>query len=236
MLKSIVLFAAGALAALYNNDQVCDGPYVLCAAAPCTYLPGNSSYASCSCVGPYTGLNLGTSNDTCKSRTESLISTFSLRNPYAPPSQYDSSSGSSGGWSGNGWGGHGSVWSKGSGGQGGYGGHGGNGGSGSNVPPVYAIPCTGSNAAPWTDCNGAPCTVGKNGDVTCICPVQPASDNFYYGKECPKDDAGLTALCKQLKSTADAPSSATRETLPGIIEGITLGPFYGNQNQISSCV
>lgn len=227
MLKLLFLLASGALAAVYHNEQVCDGPYALCSAAHCSYLPGNSSFASCSCVGPYTGLNLGLANNTCKSRTESLISTFSLRNPYAPPSQYDTaSSGSRGAFSG---------------------------GSQGSVPPVYAIPCTGSNAAPWTDwqaaiqrrgvttitdspsSNGAPCTVSRSGAVTCICPVQPASDNFYYGNECPKSDSGLTALCKQLRSTASAPASATRENMPRIIEAATLGAFYGNQNQISSC-
>lgn len=133
MYNLLCLFlASSALGAVYHNEQVCDGPYVLCSAAHCTYLPGNSSFASCSCVGPYDGLNLGLSNNTCKSRTESLISTFSLRNPYAPPSQYETVS--SGGWSRNGWGGFG-----------------GPGGSQGSVPPVYAIPCTGSNAAPWTD-------------------------------------------------------------------------------------
>ncbi|KAF2159533.1 hypothetical protein M409DRAFT_30008 [Zasmidium cellare ATCC 36951] len=224
MFTRLQLFAAGTFAALYHGEQVCDGPYVLCAAAPCTYLPGNSSFATCTCVGPYTGLNLGTSNDTCKSRTESLISTFSLRNPYAPPSQYETGSGNSVDSGSNGWGGYGGGgWNK---------GHGGGGG----IPPVYAIPCVGSNAAPWTDCNGAPCTVGRNGAVTCTCPVQPASDNFYYGSECPKSDDGLTGLCKQLRSTADAPSFATRENMPSIIEAATLGPFYGDQNQISSCL
>lgn len=146
MFTRLLLFAAGTFAALYHGEQVCDGPYVLCAAAPCTYLPGNSSFATCTCVGPYTGLNLGTSNDTCQSRTESLISTFSLRNPYAPPSQYETGSGNSVGPGRNGGGGYGGGgWNR------GHGGNWGNGGGGENVPPVYAIPCVRSNAAPWTD-------------------------------------------------------------------------------------
>lgn len=84
-LSVLTLLTLAASSTKINGLEYCIGPFALCASSHCTALPGNGSYATCACQGPFTnGLNLGNST-TCKTRSESLISTFSLQQHFDSP-------------------------------------------------------------------------------------------------------------------------------------------------------
>ena len=88
MLKLIVsalLLATTALSATIDGLNFCVGTYALCSTSTCQSIPGNSSYVTCACEGPFDGLNVG--NTTCKERSSSLISTFSLLEEFTSPTQ-----------------------------------------------------------------------------------------------------------------------------------------------------
>ncbi|KAF2167412.1 hypothetical protein M409DRAFT_22222 [Zasmidium cellare ATCC 36951] len=61
-----------------SSPVLCNGPYILCSTALCTTIPGNSTYVTCTCQGPYTGLNIGIT--TCDDRETYNISSFSFEN------------------------------------------------------------------------------------------------------------------------------------------------------------
>ena len=71
----VLVLATPALSATIGGFNFCIGPYALCSSSYCEPISGNTTHATCTCEGPFNGLNLG--NTTCKARSESLISTFS---------------------------------------------------------------------------------------------------------------------------------------------------------------
>lgn len=89
MILLLLLLITGVWSASYNDQTVCVGPYALCATVTCGTIPDNTTHATCSCFGPYEGLNIGNTTS-CKDRTDNLLSTFSLVNPYATRSRYSS--------------------------------------------------------------------------------------------------------------------------------------------------
>ena len=78
----ILILATSALSTIIDGENYCLGPYALCSTSTCQPIPGN---VTCACEGPFKGINLG--NTTCKARSESLISTFSLHEQFESPIQ-----------------------------------------------------------------------------------------------------------------------------------------------------
>lgn len=77
-----VVFALSLTSSALNVDgyNLCITPYALCSKAFCRPIPSNSTHVDCYCEGPFDDLNIGQS--TCKSRIDSLTSTFSYHNIF----------------------------------------------------------------------------------------------------------------------------------------------------------
>lgn len=62
-----------------GGQRICDGQYALCSSAQCHPTAGDPGHVTCSCEGPWRGLNIA--NSACEAREDHLTSTFSLRDP-----------------------------------------------------------------------------------------------------------------------------------------------------------
>jgi hypothetical protein len=88
MLKSfipILVLATPALSATIDGLNFCVGTYALCSTSTCQSIPNNTTHVTCACEGPFDGLNVG--NTSCKARSDSLISTFSIQEEFTSPTQ-----------------------------------------------------------------------------------------------------------------------------------------------------
>lgn len=79
LVSSLIVVARSGNAAESGGQILCESRYALCSSALCKPISGNSAEVSCACEGPLNGLNIA--NSSCKARTDSLTSTFSLHDP-----------------------------------------------------------------------------------------------------------------------------------------------------------